>query len=145
VVNPTVFYGPHLTSFSQIGFLFAAGIGKSTCNEQLVEYYLRAAGVAKVWIHADGHVGAQDLATLDLEEAVSPIAATAASTSRSPIACASQRPPGSASPMGGQYVCGCPHDRRRRRCCANFDAVIWPSTLTNDDPTRPRPNSRGSS
>jgi hypothetical protein len=33
-------------------------MGKPTRNELLAEYYLRAAGVAAVWIDAEGHVGA---------------------------------------------------------------------------------------
>ena len=36
----------------------AMGMGKPTRNELLAEYYLRAAGVAAVWIDAEGHVGA---------------------------------------------------------------------------------------
>jgi hypothetical protein len=32
-------------------------MGKPTRNELLAEYYLRAAGVAAVWIDAKGHVG----------------------------------------------------------------------------------------
>jgi hypothetical protein len=39
-------------------------MGKPTRNEQLAEYYLRAAGVAAVWIGADGHVGAEDVAAV---------------------------------------------------------------------------------
>ena len=35
-----------------------AGMGKPTRNELLAEYYLRASGVAAVWIDAEGHVGA---------------------------------------------------------------------------------------
>jgi hypothetical protein len=45
---------------------------KPTRNEILAEYYLRAAGVAAlwigvaaVWIGADGHVGAQDVASIE--------------------------------------------------------------------------------
>jgi hypothetical protein len=38
--------------------LLVAGMGKPTRNELLAEYYLRAAGVAAVWIDAEGHVGA---------------------------------------------------------------------------------------
>jgi hypothetical protein len=37
-------------------------MGKPTRNVLLAEYYLGAAGVAAVWIDADGHVGAQDVA-----------------------------------------------------------------------------------
>jgi hypothetical protein len=40
-------------------------MGKPTRNELLAEYYLRAAGVAAVWIDAEGHVGAQDEASID--------------------------------------------------------------------------------
>ena len=36
-------------------------MGKSARNEFLAKYYLRAAGVAAVWIDADGHVGARDV------------------------------------------------------------------------------------
>jgi hypothetical protein len=46
-------------------FLFAAGMGKLTRNEILAEYYLRAAGVAAVWIDSGGHVGAQDVASIE--------------------------------------------------------------------------------
>lgn len=42
-------------------------MGKPTRNEQLAEYYLRAAGVAAVWIDAEGHVGAQDVASVDID------------------------------------------------------------------------------
>jgi hypothetical protein len=42
-------------------------MGKPTRNELLAEYYLRAAGVAAVWIDADGHVGAQDVALIEKE------------------------------------------------------------------------------
>jgi hypothetical protein len=45
----------------------ALGMGKPTCNEQLVEYYLRAAGVAAVWIGVEGHVGAQDVVSIEIE------------------------------------------------------------------------------
>jgi hypothetical protein len=44
----------------------AAGMG-ATRNEQLAEYYLRAAGVAAIWIDPDGHVGAHDVARLQLD------------------------------------------------------------------------------
>jgi hypothetical protein len=40
-------------------------MGKPTRNELLAEYYLRAAGVAAVWIDAAGHVGAQDVASIE--------------------------------------------------------------------------------
>jgi len=40
----------------------ASGMGKPRRNEILAECYLRAAGVAAVWIDADGHIGAQDVA-----------------------------------------------------------------------------------
>ena len=36
-------------------------------NELLAEYYLRAAGVAAVWVDAAGHVGAQDVAAIENE------------------------------------------------------------------------------
>ena len=42
-------------------------MGKPTRNKLLAEYYLRAAGVAAVWIDANGHVGAQDLASTRME------------------------------------------------------------------------------
>jgi hypothetical protein len=42
-------------------------MGRSTRNEFLAKHYLRAAGVAAVWIDADGHVGAQDIAKLEAE------------------------------------------------------------------------------
>jgi hypothetical protein len=42
-------------------------MGKPTRNEILAEYYLRAAGVAAVWIDAGGHVGAQDVASIENE------------------------------------------------------------------------------
>ncbi len=45
----------------------AKGMGKRTRNDILAEYYLRAAGVAAVWIDADGHVGAQDVASADMD------------------------------------------------------------------------------
>jgi hypothetical protein len=45
----------------------AMGMGKPTRNELLAEYYLRAAGVAAVWIDAEGHVGAQDVASIENE------------------------------------------------------------------------------
>jgi hypothetical protein len=45
----------------------ALGMGKPTRNELLAEYYLRAAGVAAVWIDANGHVGAQDVASVENE------------------------------------------------------------------------------
>ncbi|MDR3401933.1 MAG: hypothetical protein P4L99_05475 [Chthoniobacter sp.] len=37
-------------------------------NQDLAGYYLRAAGVAAVWIDADGCIGAQDVAPLALDE-----------------------------------------------------------------------------
>jgi hypothetical protein len=40
-------------------------MGKPPRNELLAEYYLPAAGVAAVWIDADGHVGAQDVASIE--------------------------------------------------------------------------------
>jgi hypothetical protein len=42
------------------------GMG-TTRNEQLAEYYLKAAGIAAIWIDRDGCIGAQDVATLQLE------------------------------------------------------------------------------
>lgn len=42
-------------------------MGKSARNEILAEYYLRAAGVAAVWIDPDGHVGAQDVVSIDIQ------------------------------------------------------------------------------
>jgi len=48
-------------------FLLASGMGKSFQNELLAKRYLRAAGVAAVWIDADGHVGAQDVAKIEVE------------------------------------------------------------------------------
>jgi hypothetical protein len=42
-------------------------MGKATRNEELAEYYLRAAGVAAVWIDAEGHVGAQDAASVEVD------------------------------------------------------------------------------
>jgi hypothetical protein len=42
-------------------------MGKPTRNELLAEYYLRAAGVAAVWIDAEGHGGAQDVASIENE------------------------------------------------------------------------------
>lgn len=47
--------------------LIAVGMGKPTRNEILAEYYLRAAGVAAVWIDAAGNVGAQDVASIENE------------------------------------------------------------------------------
>lgn len=44
----------------------ALGMG-ATRNEQLAEYYLRAAGIASVWIDPDGHVGAADVARVETE------------------------------------------------------------------------------
>jgi hypothetical protein len=43
-------------------------MGKPTGNELLAEYYLRAAGVAAVWIDATGHVGDQDVASIEIEQ-----------------------------------------------------------------------------
>ena len=42
-------------------------MGKSHRNELLARRYLRAAGVAAVWIEAEGHVGAQDVAKIEAE------------------------------------------------------------------------------
>jgi hypothetical protein len=44
-------------------------MSKPTRNELLAEYYLRAAGVAALWIDADGNVGAQDVAKIEAEAA----------------------------------------------------------------------------
>jgi hypothetical protein len=44
----------------------AMGMG-NTRNEQLAEYYLKAAGIAAVWIDLDGCVGAQDAPRVHLE------------------------------------------------------------------------------
>jgi hypothetical protein len=41
-------------------------MGKLSRDELLAEYYLRAAGVAAVWIDAAGHVGAQDVASIEI-------------------------------------------------------------------------------
>jgi hypothetical protein len=40
-------------------------MGRPRRDDILAEYYLRAASVAVVGIHADGRVGAQDVARLD--------------------------------------------------------------------------------
>jgi hypothetical protein len=50
-----------------IQLMIAAGMGKPTRNGLLAECYLRAAGVAAEWIDANGHVGAQDVASIDNE------------------------------------------------------------------------------
>jgi hypothetical protein len=42
-------------------------MGTPTRNELLAEYYLRAAGVAAVWIGVTGHVGVQDVASMENE------------------------------------------------------------------------------
>jgi hypothetical protein len=42
-------------------------MGTPTRNELLAEYYLRAAGVAAVWIDTTGHVGAQDVGSVENE------------------------------------------------------------------------------
>lgn len=42
-------------------------MGKPMRNELLAEYCLRAAGVAAVWIDATGHVGAQEVASIEDE------------------------------------------------------------------------------
>lgn len=44
-----------------------AGMGASR-NEQLAEYFLRAAGIAAVWIDEEGHIGAQDVAPLTVDD-----------------------------------------------------------------------------
>jgi hypothetical protein len=53
-----------LDAIDQIRPSLALGMGNLTRNEELAEYYLRAAGVAAVWIDADGHVGAEDVARI---------------------------------------------------------------------------------
>ncbi|WP_316172115.1 MULTISPECIES: hypothetical protein [unclassified Bradyrhizobium] len=42
-------------------------VGKGTRNEQLAEYFMRAAGIASVWIDPDGHVGSADVARIGRE------------------------------------------------------------------------------
>lgn len=42
----------------------AIGMGR-TRNHDLADYYLRAAGVAAIWIDDGGHIGAADVATID--------------------------------------------------------------------------------
>jgi len=42
-------------------------MGKPTRNELLAEYYFCGAGVASVWIDAAGHVGAQDVASVEID------------------------------------------------------------------------------
>lgn len=44
--------------------VLAVGMGR-TRNHDLADYYLRAAGVAAIWIDGDGHIGASDVATVD--------------------------------------------------------------------------------
>jgi hypothetical protein len=36
-----------------------SGMGNFNRNEELADYYLRAAGVAAVWIEPDGYIGAR--------------------------------------------------------------------------------------
>jgi hypothetical protein len=48
-------------------FFLASGLGKLTRNELFAEYYLRAAGVAAVWIDERGHGGARDVASIENE------------------------------------------------------------------------------
>jgi hypothetical protein len=43
----------------------------ATRSELLAEYYLKAASVAAIWIDPDGHVGAQDVARVQLEPEMS--------------------------------------------------------------------------
>jgi hypothetical protein len=38
----------------------------TTRNEILADYYLRAAGIAVIWIDPDGHIGAHDVASMEL-------------------------------------------------------------------------------
>ncbi len=38
-----------------------------TRNEQLAEYFMRAAGIASVWIDPDGHVGSADVVRIERE------------------------------------------------------------------------------
>jgi hypothetical protein len=40
-------------------------MGKQRDLDDLAGYYLRAAGVAAIWIDEDGHIGAADVATID--------------------------------------------------------------------------------
>ncbi|WP_315768263.1 hypothetical protein [Bradyrhizobium sp. SZCCHNR2012] len=43
-------------------------VGTGTRTEQLADYFLRAAGIAAVWIDPDGHVGSADVARVGREE-----------------------------------------------------------------------------
>lgn len=40
-------------------------MGKTRNRDDLAEYYLRAAGVAAIWIDEAGHIGAADVATVE--------------------------------------------------------------------------------
>ena len=40
-------------------------MGRNCDQDELADYYLRAAGVAAIWIDGDGHIGATDVATVD--------------------------------------------------------------------------------
>ena len=40
-------------------------MGRKHDQDELAGYYLRAAGVAAIWIDGDGHIGATDVATID--------------------------------------------------------------------------------
>jgi hypothetical protein len=42
-------------------------MGKPTRNELLAKYYFCGAGIAAVWIDAAGHVGAQDIASVEID------------------------------------------------------------------------------
>jgi hypothetical protein len=42
-------------------------MGNAKRNELLAEYYLRAAGVAAIWIDPDGAIGAQDVVSIEDE------------------------------------------------------------------------------
>ncbi|WP_315705028.1 MULTISPECIES: hypothetical protein [unclassified Bradyrhizobium] len=42
-------------------------VGTGTRTEQLADYFLRAAGIAAVWIDPDSHVGSADVARVDHE------------------------------------------------------------------------------
>jgi hypothetical protein len=69
----------------QIGLFWLRG------SDPLAEFYLRAAGVAAVWIDAEGHVGAQDVASIENDPAASSIAASVETTSSWPIGCTNGR------------------------------------------------------
>ncbi|WP_426413315.1 hypothetical protein [Bradyrhizobium ganzhouense] len=52
-----------MTTSLQIGFCF--GMGGRSNQHDLADYYLRAAGIAAIWIDEGGHIGAADVATVD--------------------------------------------------------------------------------